>query len=160
MEQQSVFGAQRIYISKRSAIFRQFIFKSNRQAKAANILQKARRKACLFDLKIAVSALTNAAPAAFAAIAFISGVSAAVVITSATMLFGITGILQALALFLPHFIFYIFGYWALYELAYKRSEFRLGEQIGILFRIALIWAVGIGSEVLLAPLVVTKIFVA
>ena len=60
----------------------------------------------------------------------------------------------------PHFIFYIFGYWALYELAYKRSEFRLGEQIGILFRIALIWAVGIGSEVLLAPLVVTKIFVA
>lgn len=29
--QQSVFGAQRIYISKRSAIFRQFIFKSNRQ---------------------------------------------------------------------------------------------------------------------------------
>ena len=111
-------------------------------------------------LMIAVSALTNAAPAAFAAIAFISGVSAAVVITSATMLFGITGILQALALFLPHFIFYIFGYWALYELAYKRSEFRLGEQIGILFRIALIWAVGIGSEVLLAPLVVTKIFVA
>ena len=77
-------------------------------------------------LMIAVSALTNAAPAAFAAIAFISGVSAAVVITSATMLFGITGILQALALFLPHFIFYIFGYWALYELAYKRSEFRLG----------------------------------
>ena len=59
-------------------------------------------------LMIAVSALTNAAPAAFAAIAFISGVSAAVVITSATMLFGITGILQALALFLPHFIFYIF----------------------------------------------------
>ena len=111
-------------------------------------------------LMIAVSALTNAAPAAFAAIAFISGVSAAVIITSATMLFGITGILQALALFLPHFIFYIFGYWALYELAYKRSEFRLGEQIGILFRIALIWAVGIGSEVLLAPLVVTKIFVA
>ena len=108
MEQQSVFGAQRIYISKRSAIFRQFIFKSNRQA-----------------------------PAAFAAIAFISGVSAAVIITSATMLFGITGILQALALFLPHFIFYVFGYWALYELAYKRSEFRLGEQIGILFRIAL-----------------------
>ena len=96
-------------------------------------------------LMIAVSALTNAAPAAFAAIAFISGVS---------------GILQALALFLPHFIFYVFGYWALYELAYKRSEFRLGEQIGILFRIALIWAVGIGSEVLLAPLVVTKIFVA
>ena len=111
-------------------------------------------------LMIAVSALTNAAPAAFAAIAFISGVSAAVIITSATMLFGITGILQALALFLPHFIFYVFGYWALYELAYKRSEFRLGEQIGILFRIALIWAVGIGSEVLLAPLVVTKIFVA
>ena len=101
-------------------------------------------------LMIAVSALTNAAPAAFAAIAFISGVSAAVIITS----------LQALALFLPHFIFYVFGYWALYELAYKRSEFRLGEQIGILFRIALIWAVGIGSEVLLAPLVVTKIFVA
>ena len=32
LEQQSVFGAQRIYISKRSAIFRQFIFKSNRQA--------------------------------------------------------------------------------------------------------------------------------
>ena len=31
LEQQSVFGAQRIYISKRSAIFRQFIFKSNRQ---------------------------------------------------------------------------------------------------------------------------------
>ena len=90
----------------------------------------------------------------------ISGVSAAVVITSATMLFGITGILQALALFLPHFIFYIFGYWALYELAYKRSEFRLGEQIGILFRIGLIWAVGIGSEVMLAPLVVMKIFVA
>lgn len=111
-------------------------------------------------LMIAASALTNAAPATFAAIAFISGVSAAIVITSATMLFGITGILQALALFLPHFIFYIFGYWALYELAYKRSEFRLGEQIGILFRIALIWAVGIGSEVLLAPLVVTKIFVA
>lgn len=106
-------------------------------------------------LMIAVSALTNAAPAAF-----ISGVSAAVVITSATMLFGITGILQALALFLPHFIFYIFGYWALYELAYKRSEFRLGEQIGILFRIGLIWAVGIGSEVMLAPLVVMKIFVA
>ena len=108
-------------------------------------------------LMLAVSALTNAA---FAAIAFISGVSAAVVITSATMLFGITGILQALALFLPHFIFYIFGYWALYELAYKRSEFRLGEQIGILFRIGLIWAVGIGSEVMLAPLVVMKIFVA
>ena len=103
-------------------------------------------------LMIAVSALTNAAPAAFAAIAFISGVSAAVIITS--------GILQALALFLPHFIFYIFGYWALYELAYKRSEFRLGEQIGILFRIGLIWAVGIGSEVMLAPLVVMKIFVA
>ena len=102
-------------------------------------------------LMIAVSALTNAAPAAFAAIAFISGVSAAV---------SITGILQALALFLPHFIFYIFGYWALYELAYKRSEFRLGEQIGILFRIGLIWAVGIGSEVMLAPLVVMKIFVA
>ena len=98
-------------------------------------------------LMIAVSALTNAAPAAFAAIAFISGVSAAVIITSATMLFGITGILQA-------------GYWALYELAYKRSEFRLGEQIGILFRIGLIWAVGIGSEVMLAPLVVMKIFVA
>ena len=38
-------------------------------------------------LMIAVSALTNAAPAAFAAIAFISGVSAAVIITSATMLF-------------------------------------------------------------------------
>ena len=111
-------------------------------------------------LMIAVSALTNAAPAAFAAIAFISGVSAAVIITSATMFFGITGILQALALFLPHFIFYVFGYWALYELAYKRSEFRLGEQIGILFLIALIWAVGIGSEVLLVPLVVTKIFVA
>ena len=32
LEQQSVFGAQRIYISKRSAIFRRFIFKSNRQA--------------------------------------------------------------------------------------------------------------------------------
>ena len=111
-------------------------------------------------LLIAVSAFTIAGPAAFAAIAFISGVSAAVIITSATMLFGITGILQALALFLPHFIFYIFGYWALYELAYKRSEFRLGEQIGILFRIGLIWAVGIGSEVLLAPLVVMKIFVA
>ena len=60
-------------------------------------------------LMIAASALTNVAPAAFAAIAFISGVSAAIVITSATMLFGITGILQALALFLPHFIFYIFG---------------------------------------------------
>ena len=115
---------------------------------------------CRLRLMIAVSALTNAAPAAFAAIAFISGVSAAVIITSATMLFGITGILQALALFLPHFIFYIFGYWALYELAYKRSEFRLGEQIGILFRIGLIWAVGIGSEVMLAPLVVMKIFVA
>ena len=58
----------------------------------------------------------------FAAIAFISGVSAAVVITSATMLFGITGILQALALFLPHFIFYIFGYWALYELAINAAN--------------------------------------
>ena len=83
-----------------------------------------------------------------------------IAVSALTMLFGITGILQALALFLPHFIFYIFGYWALYELAYKRSEFRLGEQIGILFRIGLIWAVGIGSEVMLAPLVVMKIFVA
>lgn len=160
MEQQSVFGAQRIYISKRSAIFRQFIFKSNRQAFLLAFLKYVCRLRLPVFLMIAVSALTNAAPAAFAAIAFISGVSAAVVITSATMLFGITGILQALALFLPHFIFYIFGYWALYELAYKRSEFRLGEQIGILFRIGLIWAVGIGSEVMLAPLVVMKIFVA
>ena len=54
-------------------------------------------------LMIAVSALTNAAPAAFAAIAFISGVSAAVVITSAPMLLGITGTLSFTFLDTGHF---------------------------------------------------------
>ena len=62
-------------------------------------------------LMIAVSALTNAAPAAFAAIAFISGVSAAVIITSATMLFGITGICRLWLFFCRtlSFIFFWMG---------------------------------------------------
>ena len=107
-------------------------------------------------LMIAVSALTNAAPAAFAAIAFISGVSAAVVITSATMLLASQEYCRLWLFFCRTLSFYIFGYWALYELAYKRSEFRLESKSGILFRIGLIWAVGIGSEVMLAPLVVMK----
>ena len=108
-------------------------------------------------LLMAVSIFSGFALLVFSGAAFISGASAAVVITSATMLTGIVGILQALALFLPHSLFYIFGYWALYELAGKRRSFTLGEQIGILVRIAGVWAAGMGAEALLSPLVITRV---
>ena len=106
---------------------------------------------------IVAASFTSFALLVFVGIAFFSGASAAVVITSTTMLTGITGILQAFALFLPHSLFYLFGYWALYELAGKRQSFTLGEQVGIFIRIAGVWAAGMGAEALLSPLVITRV---
>ena len=108
-------------------------------------------------LLMAISIFSGFSLLVFSGTAFISGASAAVVITSATMLTGIVGILQALALFGIHSLFYLFGYWALYELAGKRGGFTFGEQVGILVRIAGVWAAGMGAEALLSPLVITRV---
>ncbi len=108
-------------------------------------------------LLMAISIFSGFSLLVFSGTAFISGASAAVVITSATMLTGMVGILQALALFGVHSLFYLFGYWALYELAGKRRGFTFGEQIGILIRIVGVWAAGMGAEALLSPLVVTRV---
>ncbi len=108
-------------------------------------------------LLMAASIFSGFALLVFSGTAFVSGASAAVVITSATMLTGIVGILQALALFGVHSLFYLFGYWALYELAGKRQSFTFGEQVGILVRIAGVWAAGMGMEALLSPPVITRV---
>ena len=108
-------------------------------------------------LIMVISIFSNFALVVFGGIAFVAGASAAVVIIAATMFAGITGILQALLLFGIHSLFYIFAYWALYELAGKRKSFQLGEQVGIVIRIAAIWVAGIAIEGLFSPIIVTRI---
>ena len=108
-------------------------------------------------LVMSVSIFSNFALVVFGGIAFAAGASVAVVIIAATMFSGITGILQALLLFGLHSLFYIFAYWALYELAGKRKGFKFGEQLGILVRIAAIWVAGIVIEGLLSPMIITNV---
>lgn len=104
---------------------------------------------------MAVSVFTGFSAVIFTGVSFAAGASAAIVILSATMLGGMTGILQALALFLPHSLFYLFGYWALYELAGKRMLFRTSEQIQIAVKIGVIWLAGMLTETLISPFAVT-----
>ncbi len=110
-----------------------------------------------FFLLMTASAVSGFSQLVFAGTAFVTGVSAAVVITSATMMTGMIGILQAIALFGVHSLFYLFSYWTLYELAGKRQNFTLGEQVGIFIRIACVWAAGMGVEALLSPVVITRV---
>lgn len=115
-----------------------------------------RARAPVFLIMV-ISIFSNFALVVFGGIAFAAGASVAVVIIAATMFVGITGILQALLLFGVHSLFYIFAYWALYELAGKRKSFQLGEQVGIIVRITAIWGTGIVIEGLLSPIVVAKL---
>lgn len=92
----------------------------------------------------------------FGMLAFFAGALAALVIASSTMLMGITGIISAVCILLPHSLFYIFSYWAFYELAGKKNMFSRAEQLQIVWKICLIWLAGMICEMFLSPITLER----
>lgn len=92
----------------------------------------------------------------FGMLAFFSGALAALVIASSTMLMGMTGIINGIFILLPHSLFYIFSYWAFYELAGKKDLFSRTEQMQIVWKICLIWLAGMICEMFLSPITLER----
>lgn len=93
----------------------------------------------------------------FCCLAFLAGTGVSVLIVAATMLQNMLGLIDALAVLLPHSLFYLFAFWALYELAGKKAMFTLGEQIRIAAKIASFWIIGILLETLVSPVMICRL---